>query len=354
MTWQPTSDWQRIGYQALAQLWLPLGLIAVVMFTYKRFLHRRLTTELAKLTGPTIVGSMPPQQVIESFLSSVYGRNDANRDVVAGILGGDLTTISTRTDVHLRLSAVSHDVYRLRNTITYRFRKNVTASHFIVFATSDARLRDAISYACEFPLFELWFIPDDSLFQHGVDSMLGKVEIGVDYRDYDNQVHSLGFRELSLKEVKFREWSRYLPLFSEPVGSFPRQHAHDYLGSLRIFDCDLDTMIDDGPPIESVERLSVRQAALERIDEGACYWLAPYPCYVDHISIDVRELDFEGSGAWEFLVMPFCFRASNVASSWLPAEEMTSVELRSWLLPGHGVALLWRAAKMDRVVGSGP
>ncbi|WP_236790047.1 hypothetical protein [Amycolatopsis sp. GM8] len=84
---------------------------------------------------------MPPHQVIESFLSSVYGTNEANRDVVAGILGGDLSTISTRTEVELRLSAVSQEVYRLRNTITYRFRRNVEASHFIVFATRPFSLR---------------------------------------------------------------------------------------------------------------------------------------------------------------------------------------------------------------------
>ncbi|WP_236790046.1 hypothetical protein [Amycolatopsis sp. GM8] len=52
LVWQPASDWQRIGYQALTQLWLPLGLIAVAMFTYKHFIHRRLATELAKLTAP--------------------------------------------------------------------------------------------------------------------------------------------------------------------------------------------------------------------------------------------------------------------------------------------------------------
>ncbi len=52
--------------------------------------------------------------------------------------------------------------------------------------------------------------------------------------------------------------------------------------------------------------------------------------------------------------MPFCFRASSVANSWLPAEELTSVELRSWLLPGHGVALLWRAAKSHSAVDSDP
>jgi hypothetical protein len=343
LTWQPHSDsaWQRIGYQILSQLWLLLAVIAFMVFVYEKFVRRRLTGELAKLSGPAIVGAMPPQQLMESFLGTVYGANEANRDVVAGLLGGDLT-VSAHTDVHLKLSAVDHEIYRMSNTITYRFHKNVAADRFVIFATCEARLRDSIGYACEFPLFDLWFIADSELFTQAVDDLLSSSEIGMDYLDNRGQVHSTSFQHLPLKEVKYQDWSRYLPLFREAMGPFPRQHTHDFLSSLRIFDCSLNEMTGEGH-VHSIERLSLRQATLQRIAEQYCYWQAPYPCYVDHVSIDAREFD---TGRWEFSAMPFTFRASNVATRWLPGAELTSIDLRSWLLPGHGIVLIWRTTQV--------
>lgn len=342
---QPESTLERIGRQVASQIWLPLALIALLLVAYEKFLRRRLASEVAKIAAPSIIGAMPPQQVMESFLNSIYGANEANRDVIAGVLGGNLV-VSAHTDVQLHLSAVTQNVYRLTATTTYRFRQNVTADRFVVFATCDARLRDSISYLCDFPLFDLWFVPDQELFFDSVNSLTSSAEVGMDYLDRDGRRQSASFRDLPLTEVKYQEWSRYLPLFREAVGPFERQHSHDYLGSLRIFDCALTAMTEQR--IHSIQRLSLRQSALQKVDESYCYWQPPYPCYVEQVGIDVRDFGLTGAEQWQFSAMPFTFRAANAATSWQRAEELTSINLRSWLLPGHGVVLIWRPAVLDQ------
>ncbi|HVV12749.1 hypothetical protein [Amycolatopsis sp.] len=341
--WQADDDsaWQRVAYKLLSELWIPFGLVALLLFCYTNYLRPRLARELTNISGPAIVGSMQPQQLMELFLGSVYGTNEANRDVVTAMLGRDLT-ISTDTSVGLRLSAVDSGLYRLGATATYRFHHNVRADRFVYFATCDPRLRDSIVQACEFPLFDLWFTLDRSLFTQSTDNFMATTEISIDYLGSDDRQHSASFRDLRTTEVKYQDWPRYLPLFRGPIGSLQQQHARDYLSSLRIFDCSFTLPNGDSPAVRSVERLSVRQSGLEQIDDGFCYWQAPYPCYIDHIEVDTRDFDVDGTRIWEFNAMPFSFRASNAATSWLPPEQLSSIDLHSWLLPGHGVALLWR------------
>jgi hypothetical protein len=338
---QPDSTLQRVGHQVTTQIWLPLALIALLLVAYEKFLRRRLATEVAKIAAPSIIGAMPPQQVMESFLGSIYGANEANRDVIAGVLGGNLI-VSAHTEVQLHLTAMTQDVYRFTLTTTYRFRQNVAADRFVVFVTCDTRLRDSITYLCDFPLFDLWFVPDQEFFLDSVNSLTTSAEVGMDYLDRDGGMHSTSFRDLPLTEVRYQEWSRYLPLFREAVGPFQRQHTHDYLGSLRIFDCALTEMTQER--IRSIQRLSVRQSMLQKVDEPYCYWQPPYPCYVEQVDIDVSDFGFTDSEQWQFSVMPFSFRAASVATTWLRAAELTSIDLRSWLLPGHGVVVVWRPA----------
>lgn len=40
--------------------------------------------------------------------------------------------------------------------------------------------------------------------------------------------------------------------------------------------------------------------------------------------------------------MPFTFRSGTEAAQWLRADQLGDLDVRSWMLPGHGVALLWR------------
>ncbi|MCA1672544.1 MAG: hypothetical protein LC799_10185, partial [Actinobacteria bacterium] len=79
---------------------------ALLVVAYRRVLRRGLVDELVRLSGPSVVQALLPQQVMTAVLSRIYGDADANRDVVVGVLGGEGAephgadlTISTHTTV---------------------------------------------------------------------------------------------------------------------------------------------------------------------------------------------------------------------------------------------------------------
>jgi hypothetical protein len=351
LAWRPrASAWQGALHQFLAEAWPVLVLAGAILAGYEVFVQPRLLAEFAGIAGPRIVEALLPQQVLETFLRSIYGENDANRDVVIGLLGGeglspqggDLT-ISTHTAVSLELRAVDHERYHLTSKVTFNFKKNVAVDRLIIFATCNALLRDSISSGCRLPLFELWFVPDSALFGASVDDMLPSVLIGIDYFDQNGDRHVGASSRIPPQPVKFDRWSDYLSFFREETGRLPRQKTRDHLSDLRIFECDLSDIADDENSVSSVERLTLKSTTLQRIDDGYCYWQPPYPSYVDTISIDVTEFDLDRSNSWEFRVVSFTFRSNTESARWLKADDLTDLEVRSWLLPGHGVALLWRA-----------
>jgi hypothetical protein len=99
--------------------------IVLLTVAYRIFLRRRLTDELIQVSGPSIVKALLPQQVMATFLSEIYGEGEANRDVIAGVLGGEGAephgtdlTISTHTTVDYELRAVDHRIYELISTVT--------------------------------------------------------------------------------------------------------------------------------------------------------------------------------------------------------------------------------------------
>jgi hypothetical protein len=233
------------------------ALVAVIVFAallvvaYRRVLRHRLAQELLQLSGPSIVRALLPQQVMTTFLSEIYGESDANRDVIAGVLGGEGVephgtdlTISTQTTAYFELRAVDHQIYELISTVTYSFKENVVDDRFVIFAMCDPKLRDCITLACRLPLFESWFVPDRLLFEQSVDTMLLSVNIGIRYTDLDGGNHDVAPTKVELTEVGYRDWPEYLTFFRGPVGMMPRQNPSQYIGTLRIFECDLGELTD--------------------------------------------------------------------------------------------------------------
>jgi hypothetical protein len=96
--------------------------------------------------------------------------------------------------------------------------------------------------------------------------------------------------------------------------------------------------------VRAIRELTVWSRTLQRTNDGFCYWQSPYPSFVDTIIFDATGLAVEQSPRHEFRVMPFTFRSATAAARWLEAGELEDLDVRSWLLPGHGVALLWREA----------
>lgn len=326
---------------------------ALLVVAYRRVLRRHLADELVRLSGPSIVQALLPQQVMATFLSRIYGDSDANRDVTAGVLGGEGAephgtdlTISTHTTVDYELRAVDHRTYELISTVTYSFKGNVADHRFVIFAMCDPLLRDSITLACRLSLFESWFVPDQSLFQQSVDAMLPSVSIGIRYTDLDGDHHDVSLGKVELTEVGYRDWPEYLTFFRGPVGTMPRQNPAQYLRTLRIFECDLGELTHVDHAVGSVENLSLRSTSLGRLDDGFCFWQAPYPCYVERIGFDATALAVDGN-SWRFQVVPFTFRSAIATGAWTPAEELKDLAVRSWLLPGHGVALLWKPSAND-------
>lgn len=349
--WQPARGWPEVVHRLLELSFPVLLLAGVLLGGYEFFVRHWLTAELARISGPRIVAAQLPQEVMRIFLDSIYGENDANRDVVTGLLGGDGIlpdgadlTISTNTEVHLELSAVNHELYHLTTSVAYGFKEHVRADRFIVFATCNALLRDSIVSGCRLPLFELWFVPDNSLFQDSVDDMVTSVRLGIEYLDHSGSHHRAPSHKLVLREVKFQRWAEYLSFFREDMGPLGQLNAHDHLTDLRMFECDLNDIAGDHHTVSAIEQLAIRETVTLRIDDGGVWWKAPYPCYVDRITFNVTELDTVGTDL-EFYIDSFTFRSNTAMAQWAKAEDLPDLDVRSWLLPGHGVLLRWRSPK---------
>lgn len=348
LLWQPTS--RSVLHDALVVFWPLPALAGFLLGSYELFLHKRLVAEFGRISGPGIVEHLLPSEVLRTFLSSVYGPNDANDDVVAGVLGGDGMrprgddlTISTSTTVKLELQGIDTKTYHLMTTQRYQFRNHVPTERFVIFATSNATLRDSISAACRHPLFELYFIPDPSLFLDSVDDLRHSTQIAIDYLDHEGQRRSAEPSQIPPVEVRFDQWANYLTFFRESTGPLGKLSPVDHMSDLRILECDLSRIADDHV-VRAIRELTVWSRTLQRTNDGFCYWQSPYPSFVDTISFDATGLAVEQSPKHEFRVMPFTFRSATAAARWLEAGELEDLDVRSWLLPGHGVALLWREA----------
>lgn len=252
---------------ALGAALLAVGLTAALLVVlYQRVLRRHLLDELVLLAGPSVVQALSPQQVMTTFLSTIYGDSDANRAFIAGLLGGEGVeprggdlTISTYTTVDFELQAVDCDTFQLTSTVTYSFKEGVRGNRFVIFATCDPLLRDSIALACRLRLYESWFIQDQALFEESVDAMLPSLRIGIRYTDDDGKDHDVPPGKINLTEVGYRHWPDFLRFFREPLGTMPRQDPARYMSTLRIFECDLDELIDidhtvgfGGEPVVSI------------------------------------------------------------------------------------------------------
>lgn len=349
LLWQPGS--RSILHDVLVVFWPLPALSGLLLGAYELYLHRRLVAELGRISGPSIVEHLLPSEVLQTFLSRIYGTSQQNDDVVSGVLGGDGMrpkgddlTISTRTTVRLELQGVDTLTYHLTTTQSHQFRHSVPVDRFVIFATSNALLRDTISAACRFPLFELYFMPDASLFLDSVDDIRNSTKITIEYLDHDGQRRSAEPSQIPPVEVKFDQWANYLTFFREAMGPLPKLSTLSHMSDLRILECDLSGIAEDHV-VRAILGLTVSSRSLQRTNDGFAYWQSPYPSYVDTISFDARGLAVDHSPGHEFRIMPFTFRSGTEAAQWLRADQLGDLDVRSWMLPGHGVALLWREAR---------
>jgi hypothetical protein len=97
-----------VALSALLAAFLAISIAAALLVVaYRRTLRRRLTDELLRLSGPSIVRALLPQQVMTTFISAIYGDSEATHDVVAGVLGG-VGAEPHGGDLTIRVPAKSH------------------------------------------------------------------------------------------------------------------------------------------------------------------------------------------------------------------------------------------------------
>ena len=354
------SPWEHAAYQIADRLWPLLLLAAPAIIVYRQVLRPRIANEFARLTEQAIVGASPPAEVMAALLTRIYGDAHSTDEVAVGVLGGAGTeprggdlTVSTNTTVEYELRRVDRRAYELKSTVTYSFKENISDHRLAIFATCDPTLRDSIALACRLPLYEEWFVPNAVLFERSVDEIASSARIGIQYSDLSGNHHDVDPTKVRLNEVSYRDWPEYLTFFREAVGGMPKQNTARYLRTLRIFEFDLGHLAADDHAVGSIRRMSLTSTSLQPLDDPFCYWQAPYPCYLERISFDAVGLAWEGDPSWLFRVVPFTFRSAIASGRWIPARELDHLSVRSWLLPGHGVALMWKPTTDDRTPFSG-
>ena len=359
--WQPAADvaWQHAMHRFADETW-PLYLLAALAILIYRGVRHRISDEFAQLSGESIVRALAPKQVMTALLSKTYGDKEPTEEVVVGLLGGEGAesqgrdlTISTRTTVDYQLRRVDRRAYELKSTVTYSFKENVTDPRFAIFATCDPVLRDSVTLACRLPLYEEWFVPNAELFERSVDEIASSARIGIQYTDLDGCHHDVPPTKVMLSEVSYGDWPEFLTFFRESMGTMPKQSTFRYLRTLRIFQFDLGELAGVNHVVGAIRSMSLTSTSVQPLQDPFCYWQAPYPCYVERIRFDAAGLAWDGDPPWLFRVVPFTFRAAIASGQWLPAEELDDLYVRSWLLPGHGVALMWKPKSDDDTLFDG-
>jgi hypothetical protein len=330
------APWFRVVYVVI--LWVgPFLLVLLAVLIGRRHATSRLQQALADIAGPALIGSMSPRAALGSLLPRVYGRDSPHEDVLVGVLGGSGrdpagsdTAVSRGTSAYFRLRAI--DQFTSDNDLTWTHDfSGVRNNHtLVVFATSDPMIAGIIPSERVFPLFELWLVDEDHL-EDFVPSLRENARIGISYTDADGFIRNVAPAPIRSEEVALREYGQFVRL---PENSDRR--------NVRIVQFDLYDLVHPDHVVESIETLSFRVSVRNSTSLGYVTWSPPHPCFVNRITFDVEDLPFEGQ-RFSYLVLASSLKTGLPAGQvWKEVADRIDVEIDSWMLPGHGVTLLWR------------
>jgi hypothetical protein len=302
-------------------------------------LKAALRAFIVEATGPTIVRSMPPRAALEAALGPVWGDSGALQEMLPAILGGagrhyagHDTAVSRHTTAHFRLEAV--DAATCINELTWTYDlSSVHNNHkFIIFATDDQATAGLIARERVYPLYELWLQRDD-LLDDFVPQLRARTRVGVSYRDGDGDLHHVPLTSLHGHEVAFKDFGSYVR-FPGPVGR----------DSVQIVELNLHDLADPEHVVDTIESLTLQIAYPTPRDLGYVTWSPPHPCFVSKITFDVAELQF-GDETVVYTILPSVIKAAGLPSNrgWekVPTGRI-ELAINAWMLPAHGVTLLWR------------
>jgi hypothetical protein len=331
------APWFRVVYVVI--LWVgPFLLVLLAVLIGRRRAASRLRQALVDIAGPALIGSMSPRVALGSLLPRVYGHASPHEDVLVGVLGGsgrdpagNDTAVSRGTSAYFRLRAI--DEFTSENDVTWTHDfSGVRNNHtLVVFATSDPVIAGLVPRERIFPLFELWLMDEDHL-EEFVPSLRENARVGIAYTDADGFPRVVPPTLLRGREAAVRDY-----------GQFVRLPATLDRRNVRIFQFDLYDLVDPDHVVESIETLSFRVSVRNSSVLGYVTWAPPHPCFVHQITFDVEELPFEGQRL-KYLVLASTLKTSGLSASqgWKEIPDRLEVPVDSWMLPGHGVTLLWR------------
>jgi hypothetical protein len=333
------------------QLWPFTVTTAFALLIYERRLRKSFIAEMRRISGPSIVKALLPRQVLYTLLSHIYGEQPENRDVTAGVLGGagekpngaDLT-ISSSTTVYYRLQNAGAGQYRLTSTVRYAFTHPVSDARFALFALGSADLRDSIILGCDLPLFDYWYFPSDEQFERSSETVRKSAKMKVLYLDADGIRRQSSEFVAPMQKVDPKYWPDYLSFFRTDLGALRRRDPSNFLNKLSIYSCELrEVLNNEDYRLAEILGIEFSSSSLQSKDDGYCYWSAGYPCLVRRIHFDASDFTpDQPDSEWRFRLAPFMLHGYSHTDEWVEASHIEPLTVSSWMLPGHGVALLWK------------
>lgn len=331
------STWLWIVY-VLAQWVGPLLLLAAAALALRRRLYSWVTARLIDMAGPALISAMPPRTVLSAVLARVFGDRVDHQDVLTGLLGGagrDLaardTAVSRNTTAHFRLQRIDETSVLNDLTWTHEFSGIKNNHLFIIFATFNRDIAGRLPSARVYPLFESWTVADEDELEDFGSKMLRNMQVGICYRDGEGNRHHVRPRSHPGEEVALRNFEQYVRL----------PDTFD-LKDMRILQMDLHELADPDHVVDAVESLTVRAKNVGPFGLSYIAWSAPYPCYMRRITFDISQLSLPNE-VLAYLVVAYTIKQGGLPLSvWRHYTDEIIVDIDAWMLPGHGVTLLWR------------
>jgi hypothetical protein len=335
---QPMDPW--LHAVTLLLLWFgPTLLFALLAYSARRWWLSRLRDMMIDIAGPSLIRSMSPRTVLTALLPWIYGDRVEHQDVLTGLLGGAGrdpggrdTAVSRSTVAHFRLQRIDEQSIISDLTWTHEF-SGVKNNHlYVIFATFDRDIAGLVPSGRVFPLFESWIVEDEDQLEDFVPTMLENLRVGISYLDDHGACHAVEPREQRGEEVALRNFEQFVRL----PESVDRK-------DLRILRLDLHDLADADHVVVSVESLTIRATTIASFSLGYVAWSAPHPCFVRRVTFDIGQLGRPGERLVYLVVSSTMKRAGLPLSGWRYYEDRIDVDVGAWMLPGHGITLLWRS-----------
>lgn len=362
LVWEPSPTGREHDiHEFFVAVWPVCITLVFAVVLYEFWLRRWFVMELVSVSGPMVIQALRPRETLRVLLDFVYGAKGQNRDVVTGVLGGfgeaadhrDLS-ISQSTAVQLTLAdtAISAS-YELTIKASHSFGDRTPPDDlYVFFVTTDPKIRDLLAVACDRPLFDYWYFPGTTDLEPELAKLKDTLKVTVDYKDAEGVLYPSHPFTPALHEVEPNEWHTYLRIFREDLGTQRQLIPEEHKDTLAILTFNFGEALDKEDFVwERICGVEVESTTTQAKDDGYCYWAATYPCLVTEIAFDVSRLTGIYREDLVFRKAPFLLRAHLTRDEW--SRHPQPLRPGTWLLAGHGVALIWRSAWLELQASKG-